>query len=80
MATTTTTATTPTDQAVILIKPHTHRGQALQPGDQIRVAPAIAEWLHAQGVIEASAPVTAPAPATATKPRKPSSSEQETSA
>lgn len=36
---------------VTLGKEHTHQGKKKQPGDKIRVARPIAEWLKAQGVL-----------------------------
>lgn len=38
--------------AVQLLKPHTHAGRQLAPGDPLDLLPDQAQWLAAQGVAE----------------------------
>lgn len=40
----------PQQKRLVLKRPHTHAGRALQIGDRIDVDPHIAKWLLSQGV------------------------------
>lgn len=40
---------------LVVLRPHTHAGKAYAPGDAIAVAPAIADWLIAQGIAQREA-------------------------
>lgn len=45
-------------QTLTLLKPHTHLGQRLQPGDEIEASYAIAKWLTNLGIAKAKPAVT----------------------
>ena len=49
---------------LVLKRPHTHAGQALQAGDRIDVEATTADWLIAQGIAtpEPTAPTSEPVP------------------
>lgn len=48
----------PNQVEVELAKPHTHAGKPCKADDKIKVAPAIADWLRAQGIAKPAAEIT----------------------
>ena len=40
---------------LLLLRPHTHAGKALSPGDRLTVSPTTADWLIAQGIAQREA-------------------------
>lgn len=44
-----------------LLKPHTHAGKRLTPGDRLDLPETSARWLIAQGTAEVTNPAAAPA-------------------
>ena len=54
--------------SLVLIRPHTHAGKPLQPGERLDVESSTADWLIAHGIatpeptVPASEPFTDPEP------------------
>ena len=48
----------PQPTRLVLKRPHTHAGKALQAGDRIDVDPHVAQWLLSQGVADKRQPAS----------------------